>query len=67
MMSDESKEYHAFTSLMDRLLKVPKSALHERMQDHRRKVAAERAENPMRPGRKPKEKTESGKPRTKRR
>lgn len=56
-MSDHpSKEYQAFTSLMDRLLKVPKSALDERMAHHRKKVAVDREANPTRPGRKPKAK-----------
>lgn len=56
-MSDHpSKEFQAFTSLMDKLVKVPKSALDERMAHHRRKTAENRAENPMRAGRKPKQK-----------
>jgi hypothetical protein len=67
MSDDPLKEYHAFTSLMDKLVKVPKSALHEQMQHHRRKVDADRAANPMRPGRKPKEKTEPEKRPKKRR
>ena len=57
-MSDHpSKEYQAFTSLVDKLLTVPKEKLHERMAHHRAKTAEARAENPMRAGRKPKVKT----------
>ena len=56
MPDNPLKEYHAFTSLVDRLLKVPKARLHEKMAHHRAKVRART--DPTRPGRKPKEKPE---------
>jgi hypothetical protein len=56
MSDDPSKEFQEFTSLVDRLLKVPKARLHEKMAHHRAKVRART--DPTRPGRKPKEKPE---------
>ena len=52
-MSDQpSKEYQAFTSLVDRLLTVPKATIHERIAAHRERSAA----NPNKRGPKPKAK-----------
>lgn len=50
-MPRPSKEYHAFTSLVDRLLKVPKSTIDQRAADHREASA----QNPNKRG--PKRKT----------
>jgi hypothetical protein len=53
-MSDHpSKEFQEFTSLVDRLLKVPKAALDEKMEHHRASVRAR--VDPTRPGRKRKD------------
>jgi hypothetical protein len=49
-MARQSKEYQAFTSLVDRLLKVPKDELLRR----EAKYKAEAAKNPRKPGPKPK-------------
>lgn len=53
MPDDPLKEYHAFTSLVDRLLKTPKAVLDEKMAHHRTKVRAR--QDPTRPGRKRKD------------
>lgn len=50
---DPLKEYHAFTSLVDKLLTVPKTAIDERVKEHRERAA----QNPTKPGPKPKGKT----------
>lgn len=52
MADHPSKEFQAFTSLVDKLLKVPKHTIHERVSAHRELAR----QNPMRPGPKPKEK-----------
>jgi hypothetical protein len=49
-MGRPSKEYQAFTSLVDRLLTVPKATIIERHAKHREKSAA----NPRKRGPKPK-------------
>lgn len=49
-MGKPSKEFHAFDSLMDKLLTVPKSTIHERHAEHKRKAAL----NPKKRGPKPK-------------
>lgn len=46
MADSPSKEFHAFDSLMDRLLTVPKATIHERMAEHRKRADA----NPNKPG-----------------
>ena len=38
-MARTSKEYQAFTALVDKLLTVPKSTIHERHAEHKRKAA----------------------------
>jgi len=45
-----SKEFHAFTTLVDRLLKVPKSTIDQRAATHREASA----QNPRKRGPKPK-------------
>jgi hypothetical protein len=57
MADDPLKEYHAFTSLVDKLLTVPKERIHQRMAEHRQRSA----ENPTRRGPKPKAKTSAKK------
>ena len=49
-MAGPSKEHHAFTSLMDRLLAVPKSELDRREAEYRKQAA----KNPRKRGPKPK-------------
>jgi len=49
-MGRPTKEYQAFTNLVDRLLTVPKSEIHRRHVEHREKSAA----NPRKRGPKPK-------------
>jgi len=49
-MARASKEHQAFTSLIDDLLKVPKSTIHERHAEHKKKAAL----NPRKRGPKPK-------------
>jgi hypothetical protein len=49
-MARPPKEYQAFTSLVDRLLKVPKDELLRREAAYK----AEAAKNPRKPGPKPK-------------
>jgi len=49
-MGRPSKEYQAFTNLIDRLLTVPKDEIHRRNAEHREKSAA----NPRKRGPKPK-------------
>lgn len=50
MADTPSKEFHAFDSLMDGLLTVPKATIHKRMAQHRKRAA----KNPNKPGPKPK-------------
>jgi hypothetical protein len=47
-----TKEYDAFTNLVDRVLSVPHSEIQKRVEAHRKVVA----KNPHRPGPKPKRK-----------
>jgi len=47
-----SEEYDRFTALVDRVIAVPHSVIKQRVEDHR-KIAAN---NPNRPGPKPKQK-----------
>ena len=49
-MGKPSKEFHAFDSLVRKLLTVPKSTIHERHAEHKKKSA----ENPRKRGPKPK-------------
>lgn len=49
-MGRPSKEYQAFTSLVNRLLTVPKTAIVERMAAHRERSS----QNPRKRGPKPK-------------
>jgi hypothetical protein len=51
-MGKPSKEYHAFDSLMGDLVKVPKSTIHERHAEHKKRAAL----NPRKRGPKPKPK-----------
>jgi hypothetical protein len=51
-MGKPSKEYHAFDSFMEKLLAVPKSTIHERHAEHKKKAAL----NPRKRGPKPKPK-----------
>jgi hypothetical protein len=53
-----SKEYNAFTSLVDRVLAVPHSVIMRRVEEHRKQSAL----NPNRPGPKPKQKRKTIKP-----
>ena len=48
-MGRQSKEYRAFTLLIDKLLTVPKATIHSRMVEHREKSA----QNPRKRGPKP--------------
>ena len=48
-----SQEFDAFTALVDRVLAVPHSVIKERVEEDRKRIAA----NPNRPGPKPKRKT----------
>jgi hypothetical protein len=43
-------EFDAFTTLVDRVLAVPRSVIKQRVEEHRKQAA----ENPNRPGPKPK-------------
>jgi hypothetical protein len=54
-MANQSKEYRAFTSLVDRLLTVPKATIAERHAAHRAQSDA----NPRKRGPKPKAKPSS--------
>jgi hypothetical protein len=49
-MGKPSKEYHAFVSLIDKLLTVPKSTINERHAEHKKRAAL----NPRKRGPKPK-------------
>ena len=49
-MARPPKEYHAFTSLVDKLLTVPKSTIQERDAEYKKKAAL----NPRKRGPKPK-------------
>jgi hypothetical protein len=51
-MSKTSKEFQAFDSLMGKLLTVPKSTIHERHAEHKKKAAL----NPRKRGPKAKSK-----------
>jgi len=53
-----SQEYEAFTSLVDRVLAVPHSVIKQRVEEHRKQAA----NNPNRPGPKPKQKRKAVKP-----
>lgn len=57
-MGRTSKEFQAFTSLVDRLLVVPKATIAERHAAHREKSA----QNPKRRGPKPKSSRKSDDP-----
>jgi hypothetical protein len=48
-----SAEFKRFTALVDRVLAVPHSVIKQRVEEHRRQAA----QNPNRPGPKPKRKT----------
>jgi hypothetical protein len=48
-----SREYNAFTELVDRVIAVPRSIIKERVEEHRKRVD----ENPNRRGPKRKSKT----------
>jgi len=50
-----SAEYERFTDLVDRVLAVSHSVIKERVEEHRRRAA----ENPNRPGPKPKRKVKT--------
>jgi hypothetical protein len=52
VMGRQSKEYRAFTLLIDKLLTVPKATIQERMVEHREKSAR----NPRKRGPKPRTK-----------
>ncbi len=45
----KTKEYEAFTALVDRVLAVPHSVIKQRVEEHRKQAA----QNPNRPGPKP--------------
>ena len=49
-MGRSTKEFHAFDSLMGKLLTVPKSTIHERHAEHKKRAAL----NPNKRGPKPK-------------
>ncbi len=51
-MKYEPTEYDKFTSLVDRVLAVPHSVIKQRVEEHRQQAA----NNPNRPGPKPKRK-----------
>ena len=51
-MGKTSEEFQAFDSLVDKLLKVPKSTIHERHAEHKKRAAL----NPKKRGPKPKKK-----------
>ena len=57
-MGKPSEEFHAFDSLMAKLLKVSKSTIHERHAEHKKKSAL----NPNKRGPKPKITPPSGDP-----
>ena len=57
-MGKLSKEFHAFDSLMGKLLTVPKSTIHERHAAHKKRAAL----NPRKRGPKPKIKPPSDGP-----
>ncbi len=46
MADSTSKEFHAFDSMMDRLLTVPKATINKRVAEHRKRAAL----NPNKPG-----------------
>ncbi len=54
-MGKPSKEFQAFDSLMEKLLTVPKSTIHERHAEHKKRAA----QNPKKRGPKPKVKPPS--------
>lgn len=54
-MGKPSKEFQAFDSLMGKLLAVPKSTIHERHAEHKKRAAL----NPKKRGPKPKVKPPS--------
>ena len=49
-MAKPSKEFHAFDTLTSKLLTVPKSTIHERHAEHKKRAAL----NPRKRGPKPK-------------
>ena len=53
-----TSEYDAFTNLVDRVLAVPHSVIKQRVEEHRK----EAANNPHKPGPKPKQKRRTTKP-----
>ena len=55
-MGRRSKEFQTFDSLMGKLLTVPKSTIHERHDEHKKRAAL----NPNKRGPKPKIKPPSG-------
>jgi hypothetical protein len=57
-MGRRSEEFHAFDSLMGKLLEVPKSTIHERHAEHKKRAAL----NPNKRGPKSKTKPPSGDP-----
>lgn len=54
-MSKTNPEFEAFTNLVDRVLAVPASTIKARVEEHRRQAA----QNPNRPGPKPKQKVKT--------
>ena len=54
-MGRPTKDFHAFDSLMGKLLTVPKSTIHERHAEHKKRAAL----NPKKRGPKPKVKPPS--------
>jgi hypothetical protein len=57
-MGRQTKEFHAFDSLIGKLLTVPKSTIHERHAEHKKQAAL----NPLKRGPKPKITPASGDP-----
>jgi hypothetical protein len=57
-MGRSTKEFQAFDSMMEKLLTVPKSTIHERHAEHKKRAAL----NPNKRGPKPKIKPPSGDP-----
>jgi hypothetical protein len=57
-MKHTSTEFDTFTALVDRVLAVPRAVIQRRVEEHRK----EAAENPNRPGPKPKPKRKAIKP-----
>ena len=54
-MGKPSDEFHAFESFLDKLITVPKSTIHERHAEHKKKAAL----NPKKRGPKSKKKAKS--------